>query len=278
MQIPIREYAEQMSKSIFSLFIVSTIIGIILFNVFISIPRVGIITLDTPVMSENTKNEIIDMLMYAASDRSVKAVMITIDSPGGEASKIEEIYLEILKLKEKKPVVVSVDSMGLSGGYYIASAANYIYVKPSSEIGNIGVISSLPQPWKPDSTEITTGPFKVSGNSRKNWIVQVETIKKGFIMAVMSQRGDKLKIDSERLSHAEIFLGNDGVRYGLADSIGTGSEAIKKAANVAGIANYDTLNINKAMNITFSGKFHGLAELNKTMTPTNYYVYLELEE
>lgn len=175
-------------------------------------------------------------------------------------------------------MVVSVDSNALSGGYYIASAANFIYVKPSSQIGNIGVISTLPEPWKPESEQITTGPFKVSGKSRKNYAAQLDAIKQGFLMAVMSQRGNKLQLDAERLSYAEIFLGNEGVRYGLADAIGTDSDAVQKTADFAGIANYDTLDINKAKNITFSGRFHGLADVNKTITPTNYYIYQELEE
>jgi ClpP class serine protease len=87
-----------------------------------------------------------------------------------------------------------------------------------------------------------------------------------------------LQLDSERLSHAEIFLGYEGVKYGLVDAVGTGSDAIKKAANIAGIANYDTININEALNITFSGGFHGLAGLNKTTTPMNYFLYEELKE
>lgn len=278
MQNTIRQYAERLSDSRFFIFVVSVVIGIILFNVFIGIPKVGIIALDTPIMSEKTKNDIIDMIRYAKNEASIKAVTIIMDSPGGEASKVEEIYLEVLKLKAKKPVVISVDSNALSGGYYIASAANFIYVKPSSNIGNIGVISTLPEPWKPESEQITTGPFKVTGKGRKNYAGQVEAIKKSFLMAVISQRGDKLQVDEERLSRAEIFLGAEGVRYGLADALGTGSDAIQKAASIAGIANYDTLDINKAINITFSGRFHDLKEINKTTTPANYYIYEELEE
>lgn len=274
----VREYAERLGDSNIFLFIVSVVIGIVLFNAFVGIPRVGIITLDTSIMSENTKYDIVDMIRYAGNDASIKAVTIIMDSPGGEASKVEEIYLEVLKLKAKKPVVVSVDGSALSGGYYIASAANFIYVKPASHIGNIGVISTLPEPWKPDSEQITTGPFKVSGKSRKNYVAQVETIKKTFLMAVTSQRGDRLTVDSERLSRAEIFLGAEGIKYGLADALGTGSDAAGKAADIAGIANYDTLDINKAMNITFSGRFHTLKDVNETATPTNYYLYEELEE
>ncbi|MDD5472574.1 MAG: S49 family peptidase [Candidatus Methanoperedens sp.] len=275
---PMREYAERLSDSRIFLFIVSAVIGIVLFYALIGIPKVGVITFDTPIMSEKTKDDMVDMIRYARDDASIKAVTITMDSPGGEVSKVEEIYLEVLKLKAKKPVVVSVNGNALSGGYYIASAANFIYVKPSSNIGNIGVISTLPEPWKPDGEQITTGPFKISGKGRRSYAAQVDAIKQGFLMAVTTQRGDRLQVDSERLSRAEIFLGAEGIRYGLADALGTGQDAVRKAADMARIANYDTLDINKAMNITFSGRFHSLKEVNKTTTPANYYIYEELEE
>jgi len=278
MQIPIREYLDRLSDSRIFLFIISVVIGIVLFKVLIGVPRVGVITLDTPFLVESTKDDIIKMIRFAEDEPSIKAVNIVMDSPGGEVSKIEEIYLEVLKLRAKKPVVVSVDSSALSGGYYVSSAADFIYVKPSSEIGSIGVISSLPDAWRPDSEQITTGPFKASGKSRKSYAFQVEAIKHAFLEAVTSQRGDKLHIDPERLSTAEIFLGLEGVKYGLADAIGTDSDAVRKAASIAGISNYDTLDINQAMNISFTGKFHGLSELNKTTTPANYYIYQELEE
>jgi protease-4 len=265
-----------MSNSRIFLLIFSVLISIILFNVFIGIPQVGIITIDTPFMTENTKNDIISLLKYAGNDAHIRGVVINMDSPGGEVTKIEEIYLEVLKLKAKKPVVVSVGSNALSGGYYVSSAANFIYVKPSSDVGNIGVRSILPEAWKPEGELITTGPYKVSGTSRKNYAVQVEIAKQGFLMAVISQRGDRLKVDSERLSTAEIFLGSQGVRAGLVDAIGTSSDAVEKAASIAGIANYETVDVNKVMNISFSGRFEGLAQVNKTITPTNYYIYEEM--
>ncbi len=274
----IRDYAGRLVDSQIFLFIVSAIIAILLFNAFVGIPKVGVITLDTSILSQETKNDIVEMLRFASDEDSIKAVTIVMDSPGGEVSKIEEIYLEVLRLRAKKPVVVAVDGNALSGGYYIASAANSIIVKPSSHIGNIGVISTLPEPWKPESEQITTGPFKVTGRSRKNFAAQVELIKKGFLMAVISQRGDKLKLDGERLSRAEVFLGSEGVRLGLADELGTASDGIKKAAGIAGIANYDTLDINKATNITFRGRFLGLADINRTNTPASYYIYQEVEE
>ncbi len=276
----LRERAKLLIDSYYFLFLLSVLIGIALFKLFIFLPSVGVITLDTSFLSENSRDSTIEMLRYAGDESSIKAVAIVIDSPGGEVSKVEEIYLEILKLRKKKPVVVSVNSDALSGGYYIASAADFIYVKPSSQVGNIGVISTLPEPLKPDDEQtITTGPFKTTGKSRREYVAQVEAIKQRFILAITSQRNEKLKLDSEHLATAEIFLGAEAVKYGLADNIGTNLDAVQKAANMAKISNYNTVNINKALNVTFGGSpFFSLAKANKTNTPVNYYIYVELTE
>ncbi len=275
----LRERAKLLIDSYYFLFLLSVLIGIALFKLFIFLPSVGVITLDTSFLSENSRDSTIEMLRYAGDESSIKAVAIVIDSPGGEVSKVEEIYLEILKLRKKKPVVVSVNSDALSGGYYIASAADFIYVKPSSQVGNIGVISTLPEPLKPDDEQtITTGPFKTTGKSRREYVAQVEAIKQRFILAITSQRNEKLKLDSEHLATAEIFLGAEAVKYGLADNIGTNLDAVQKAASMAKISNYNTVDINKALNVTFGQGFFSLAKANKTNTPVNYYIYVELTE
>jgi len=66
------------------------------------------------------------MLRYAKEKKNIKAVVLEIDSPGGEASVIEEIYLTALQLREKKPIVASINQKGASSGYYIAIASNFI--------------------------------------------------------------------------------------------------------------------------------------------------------
>jgi protease-4 len=257
--------------------IASIIIGIFIFNFFIKIPNVGVITIDTTIMDEETKDEIVKTLRYARDDNSIKAVVLEMNCPGGEASKIEEIYLEVLRLRSEKPVITSIDGMSVSGGYYIAAASNFIYAKPSSEIGGIGVISVLPSSESLDEVHITTGPYK-STQSKKHYASQVEMIKQYFVESIIAQRKDRLNIDKENLSKAEIYTGIEGMRYGLVDGIGSRSDAIEKAASYANIANYGLVDINKAVSINeYAPELvspYSNDTLSKTNTgSTNYFLY-----
>ena len=261
------------------LIIIALIMGLLIFNFLIKAPDVGVITIDGHIMDEKTKDDIVKMVRYAREDDSIKAVVLEINSPGGEASKIEAIYLEVLGLRDEKPVVVSIDGAGVSGGYYIAIASNFIYAKPASEVGSIGVTSVLPRPVELDEEQIISGPYKTTGQSRKYYASQVEMVKESFLRAVIAQRGDRLKIDKEELSKAEIYVGIDGLKYGLIDEIGSKSDAIEKATGYAGIANYGLVDINEKLNITFIHRpffvdESALSQQTNTV-PINYYLYIE---
>lgn len=270
----------RLSNSYIFLATISIIIGIFIFSFFIKIPNVGVITIDSHIMDEETKDEIVKMLRYARDDGSIKAVVLKMNCPGGEASKIEEIYLEVIRLRCKKPVVTSIDGTGASGGYYIAAASNFIYAKPSSEIGSIGVISALPEPERLDEELIVTGPYK-SAQSRKHYANQMEMIRQYFVESIIAQRDDRLNIDRENLSAARVYTGIEGMRYGLIDGIGTMSDAIEKAASYAGIANYGLVDVNRevATNETasklvcpYSQYSHDI--LFKADTVPAYYFYM----
>lgn len=267
----------RLRNSYIFLAIISIIIGILIFNFFIKIPNVGVITIDTLYVDEEAKDEIVTMLHYAKDDNSIKAVVLEMNCPGGEASNIEEIFLEVLRLRSEKPVVTSIGGFGLSGGYYIAAASNFIYAKPSSEVGNIGVISALPTPESLDEELITSGPYKYA-QSPKHYANQIEMIKQYFIESIIAQRKDRLSIDKETLSRAEIYTGIEGMRYGLVDGIGTRSDAIEKAAHYAGIANYGLVDINRAVSVTETAPEHISQHSNDTLfepntMPANYHFY-----
>ncbi len=278
-QVSLRGISPRLSNSYIFLAIVSIIIGIFIFNFFIKVPNVGVIAIDTHIMDEETKDEIVKMLRYARNDNSIKAVVLTMNCPGGEASKVEEIYLEVLRLRSEKPVITSIDALGVSGGYYIAAASNFIYAKPSSEIGSIGVISVLPKPESLDEELIITGPYK-STQSKKHYASQVEMIKQYFVESIIAQRNGRLNIDKETLTKADIYTGIEGMRYGLIDGIGSKSDAIEKAASYACIANYGLVDINKEVSINESAPNlispYSNDTLFKTNTvPANYYFYME---
>jgi len=83
---------------------------------------------------------IIEQLLRFKKDKSVKAIVLRIDSPGGAVGPTQEIYEEVKKIREKKKVLVSMGSLAASGGYYIACAADKIIANPGTITGSIGVI------------------------------------------------------------------------------------------------------------------------------------------
>lgn len=180
-------------------------------------------------------------LEEAEGDPAVRAVVLDIVSPGGEVTASEDLYFEVLKLREQKPVVASVNELAASGAYYVASAADQIYAKPGSVVGNIGVISILPEPDLVDEQLITTGPFKLSGGPQVEAIRQLEMLKDTFLEAILAQRADRLQVGPEVLSRGEVYLGLQAQQMGLVDQVGSQGDAIAAAAHMAGLRNYEVV-------------------------------------
>jgi protease-4 len=203
----------------------------------IPVPRVGVIRFNDVIWSDTAAN-LETQLRYAENDPSIRAVVVVLDSPGGEAAASERLYFDLLRLREKKPVVVMVDTLAASGGYYVAAAADLIYATPSSSIGNIGVISEVPPVSYVIEEYLFTGPFKAFGNTRDSFTRQMELLKDSFLACVYAQRGDRLQVDEATLSRGEIYVGTVAVQMGLADELGSRGDAVERAAEMANLANY----------------------------------------
>ena len=243
-------------------------------------PNIATITISGIVLGQAYVDDILDMLKYARDDDSIRAVVLRIDSPGGGVSAVEQIYLDILRLRQQKPVVASIGTVAASGGYYVAVAANFIYAEPTSQIGSIGAWVSLPRPEELEEYTGTTGPFKATGGSRRKVIGWLEMVRQEFVEAVISQRGDRLKLFEEELSRGELYVGVESLRYGLIDDIGTRAAAIEKAASLAGLRNYEVVELQVIAQPSFL--FFGSSDLEalKSQTglvPIYYYLYFEQE-
>ena len=203
-------------------------------------PKIGIVRLEGDIY-DTTADYVVEQLRYAQNDPSIRAVVLKINSPGGGVAASENLYYSILSFREAKPLTVSIDTLAASGGYYAACAGDVIYAKPSSSIGNIGVVSLLPAPNFVDEELITTGPFKLIGSSRAGYVRELEILKQGFLAAVLAQRESQLKVDKEELGRGEIYVGVIALDLGLIDSLGTVNDAIEKAAEMARVAHYQTI-------------------------------------
>lgn len=204
-------------------------------------PQVGIIRLSLDIFGGSTF-EITQQLAYAREHDEVKAVVLIINSPGGSAAFSEELYLDVLNTRDQGlPVIASIDLLAASGAYYMAAAADEIYAKPTSAVGSVGVISSLPGEVFIEEELLTTGPYKAFGGTRDGYVRQMERAKFAFLEAVRIGRGNRLVIDLDTLSRAEIFTGVEALDHGLIDGLIAQDEAIQRAADLAGLSNYEVV-------------------------------------
>ena len=255
------------------------ILGVMIAIPAIPKPSIVIITISGGIVEQAYADDIVDTLQDVRKDDKIKAVVLQIDSPGGGVSFIEQIYLDLLRLRGEKPVVASIGARGASGGYYVAVASNYIYAQPTSQIGSVGALVSLPSPQRIDEDTLTTGLFKATGGSKRKMVAKLEMVRQEFVSAVVSQRGSRLEISEEELSLAELYSGVDCLRYGLIDDIGTITDAVQKAASLAGIKNYAVEK--RYISQPFLGfwGFSSLEELKAQtgLMPTYYYLCFESE-
>ncbi len=216
-------------------------------------------------------------IMEALRDDSVKAVVLDVNSPGGVAFLVEEVYWGLKALGEEKPVVAHL-SMALSGGYYVAVASQEIYALPSAMVGNIGVLGRGP-PWLvPSESTLETGPRKVTGFSPSLYPFNLTTVLESFLEAVEGSRGGHLTISSERLASGSIWMGVDAEEIGLVDGLGGLQSALDRAAELAGVEDYEVESLVSRVSNESKPLVLGFPTLDqldeRNPPPALYYLYL----
>jgi protease-4 len=237
---------EQKWKNIRSslLWIVLPLIVGILIASAVPRPVIGVIHLNDAIYS-STAQDMITQIHYAIDHAEIRAVVLAFSSPGGTVVDTEAVYMELTRLREKKPVVTAVNGMAASGAYYLSVNTDYIYAKPTSLVGNIGVIGYLPPAPFIIEDVISTGPYKLWGAPRDSDMRQIEMIKQGFFEAVKLGRTGRLKAGPEVIFTGQIWAGID---------------AIKKAASLAQVANYE---------------IRDLYQLSKAESPAGYQFFFK---
>jgi protease-4 len=181
---------------------------------------------------------------------SIKAIVLRINSPGGAVAPAQEIYREIQKIKKKKSVVASMETVGASAAYYIASSADRIVCSQGTITGSIGVIMMLPQIQKVierigvDVNIIKAGKYKDIGSAVRPLTDEERSILESFASEIHEQfisdvaAGRKGKIDRDKLvsvANGSFFTGEKAKELGLVDSIGNFYDAVKIAGELGGI-------------------------------------------
>jgi protease IV len=215
--------------------------------------RIGVVDLDGVILSPQP---VVGQLKKFADDASIKAIILHVNSPGGGVAASEEIYREVKRIREekKKRVVVSIETVGASGAYYIASASNKIYADQGSIVGSIGVIAEWVNygdllKWaKLKSVVIKTGEFKDTGNPARDLTPAEQAYMQSliddmfgqFIQAVADGRG--LKFDAvKEIANGKVWTGQQAVSMKLIDNVGDFEAVVKDTAKAAGISGEPTL-------------------------------------
>ena len=222
--------------------IVPLLVGWWLAQGFVPQPAVGIIRLNTDIYAGSAAL-VMAQIEAAREDPGIKAVVVQLDSPGGEVAATQSLYVELQSLRREKPVVCSIDGMAASGAFYVALATDPMYAKPSSSVGNVGVWGFIPPDLGVNDVILASGPFKLTGSNRAEFLRSIEGIKQEFLETVFSQRGERLNISRVDLSQGLIYPGRESLRLGLIDHLGSQSEAIATAAELAGIARYEVVDL-----------------------------------
>ena len=200
----------------------------------------------TGVIIDST--EVIEELKGYSKDASVKAIVLRVNSPGGGVAPSQEIYEELVKIKEKKKIVVSMGSVAASGGYYIASPADKIVANAGTLTGSIGVIMEIPnvsglmekigvstQVVKSGKHKDIASVFKTMTPEEKKILQTVlDDVHDQFIEDVSTARGMKSE-DVRKLADGRIFTGRMAKEAGLVDELGNLQDAIMLAGELTGI-------------------------------------------
>ncbi len=197
----------------------------------------------------NDADKIIDSIRRFAKADHVRAVVLRVESPGGGVTPSQEIYRELTRLREKKPVIASLGGVAASGGYYIASACSTIVANPGTITGSIGVImetvnvQGLLEKLGVKGVVIKAGTYKDLGSPLRDMSPEerrilgtlLDDVHRQFIAAVATGRHmDEAKI--QPLADGRVYSGEQALRLGLVDQLGNFQDAIILAAEKAGIA------------------------------------------
>ena len=194
-----------------------------------------------------------DKLREAAEDDDVKAVVLRMNSPGGDAFLSEQLWHAVKQLRSKKPVVVSMGDYAASGGYYISSAATRIVAQPNTLTGSIGIFGLFPNFSElvqkvgvnvevvktNDFADLTISmPYKPLTNEQRALIQgHVERGYDVFLSRVAEGRHmTKAQVDS--VGQGRVWLGRKAQTLGLVDKLGGLDVAIKEAASLAKLSDY----------------------------------------
>lgn len=250
------------------------------------------------VIREKTSQRFQKFCKAVTDNKSIKGVLIRVDSPGGSIAPSDQINTLVKKLREQRkiPVVVSMGGMAASGGYYISASATEIYAEPTTLTGSIGVIMAWPV-LKGTLDKIGIEPVVLRSTGARGWKDEISQVRKPdqrqrqhlqemldkmhekFQQVVIDGRGEKLKTkdisyslsveqedETKTIAHKEtapfngkIYMAEEALDLGMIDTIGYMCDAIDRTIELAGVQNPTVIEYKPAISL-FDGFLSGEGE------------------
>src|SRR5438309_6774506 len=215
--------------------------------------RIGVVDLEGVILSPQP---VVDQLKKFGDDSSIKAIILHVNSPGGGVAASEEIYREVKRIRseKKKKIVVSIETVGASGAFYVASGCDKVYADQGSIVGSIGVIAQWVNygdllKWaKLKDVVIKTGEFKDTGNPSRDLTPAEQAYMQSlidnmfgqFIKAVADGRGMKYD-EVKSIANGKVWTGEQALSMKLIDNVGDFETAVADTAKSVGISGEPTL-------------------------------------
>ena len=239
--------------------------------------------------------KVIKDLRKLREDETVKAVVLRVNSPGGSAYGSEQIWREVVLLKEAKPVIVSMGDYAASGGYYISCAADCIVADPTTLTGSIGIFGMFPNMENLLNDKlglhfetVKTNANADMGNMTRSFnanekVAMQKYINQGYKLFVQRcAEGRGMSVEAiEKIAEGRVWTGATAKELGLVDELGGLDKALEIAALKAGVESYSTVSYPNQDDFFSSLLKEGKDNyINGKITKTlgNSYRYLQLFE
>lgn len=221
----------------------------------------SIVRMETPSIygseQQIVSTKVIKDLQELADNSQVKAVVLRINSGGGDAYASEQIWRAVKELNKKKPVVVSMGGMAASGAYYMSMGAQYIMAQPTTLTGSIGIFGALPDfsdlmtkklGFKYDEVKTNRNSAYASAGMSRPWSTEEITTMQNYVNRGYNlfrkrvAEGRKMSTEQvEKIAQGRVWLGTDAKNIKLIDGFGGLSDAIDKAAELAHLSSYQAV-------------------------------------
>lgn len=220
--------------------------------------KVAVLYLEGEISDESgdgiVGKNVIKTLKKIRKDKSIKALVLRVNSPGGSADASEQIWRAVQKIKaDSIPVVVSMGDYAASGGYYISCGADYIFAEPTTITGSIGIFGTVPNVNKlrdkvgldidgvktNQHSDLEVNMFYKGMNAEEHALMQT-MVERGYdLFTRRCAEGRHMSQDAiKAIGEGRVWLGTKGVEIGIVDELGNIDNAIAMAVELAELESY----------------------------------------